>query len=233
MEGKVIGIMSFKGGVGKTVSAINLASAFVKEGKKAIVIDGNFLSPNLHFYLGLLNPTKTLKEIIRENLAIENAIYEHKSGVHIIPCNFYKGIDFEKFKEVIKDLKNRYDYLILDSGPSYTEEVIAILMVSDELLFITTPDYPTLAATVKATRLAKYKDVKIRGIILNKKRWRGNNVSVEDIEKTTGIKVVSKIAEDSKMLKAIGVFSPVVWKYPRSKSSKAYIKLVKEIIRSS
>src|SRR5689334_16280137 len=230
--GKVIGVMSFKGGVGKTVSAINLATALMMNEKTAIVVDGNFLSPNLHFYLGLLNPVKTLKEVIRENIAVENAIYEHQSGLHMLPCNFYKGLDFEKFRNVINNLKEKYDYLVVDSGPSYTEEVIAILMVSDELLFITTPDYPTLAATVKATKLANYKDVKIRGVILNRKKWWGNGVSVDDIEKTTGIKVISQIADDSKMLKAVSQFCPVVWKYKRSKSSRAYLRLAKEIIAS-
>lgn len=232
-EGKVIGIMSFKGGVGKTLSAINLASALHKLKKTVLVVDGNFLSPNLHFYLGLLNPEKTLKEVIRQDIAPENAIYEHQSGIHMLPCNFYKGIDFEKFRKLIHNVRSKYDYIILDSGPSYTEEVIAILMVSDELIFITTADYPTLAATIKATKLARYKDIALRGIILNKKRRWNSGVSVSDIEKTTGLKVISQVAEDPKMLKAVTSFSPVVWKYPRSKSAKAYLKLGREIINTS
>ena len=231
--GKVIGIMSFKGGVGKTVSAINLASALHKCGQSTLVIDGNFLSPNLHFYLGLLTPQKTLKEIIREDIAAENAIYEHKSGIHMMPCNFYKNIDLEKFKKMIDGLKEKYDYVLLDSGPSYTEEIIAILMVSDEIIFITTPDYPTLAATVKATKVAQYKDVAIRGVILNRKKRFSSKISSKDVERTTGIKVISEIAEDSSMLKAVAKFCPVVWKYPRSKSGKAYLKLARSILDRS
>lgn len=231
MKAKVIGVMSFKGGVGKTVSSINLACALKMEGREVLIVDGNFLSPNLHLYMGLLNPETTLKEIIRENISPQNAIYEHKSGVHIMPCNFYKGINFEKFSEVIEKLKDNYDYIILDSGPSYTEEVIAILMVCDEVIFIATPDYPTLAATVKATNMAKYKDIAIKGIIVNRKRRRSFEVPTKDVESTSGIRVILEVPEDNKVIRAVKEFSPVVWKFPRAKSSRAYRKLASNIIK--
>lgn len=231
--GKVIGIMSFKGGVGKTTSTINLACALYRYGKSVLVVDGNFLSPNLHLYLGLLKPEKTLKEVIREDIAPENAIYEHASGIHLLPCNFYKDIDFEKFSKVIKSLKGKYDYIVLDSGPSYTEEVIAVLIVSDELVFIATPDYPSVASTVKATKLANYKSVMVRGVIVNRRRKRRFEVKPTEIGKTLGVDVVAEIPEDNNILKSVTQFSPVVWKRPRSKSSRQFISLAKKIISSN
>jgi len=227
---RVLGIMSFKGGVGKTSSVINLACALKRLGKEVVVIDGNFLSPNLHLYLGLLTPENTLKEVIRKNMAIENAIYEHKSGIHVVPCNFYKGINLRKFQKVVGDLKEKYDYVIVDSGPSYTEEVIAILMVSDELFFVTTPDYPTLAATVKATKFAKFKDVEVGGIILNRVKKKRYELGKKDVEKTTGLNVAVSVPEDARVAKSLSKFSPVVWQYKRSKAAKAYMKLAKEIV---
>jgi len=229
-KSQVFGIMSFKGGVGKTISVINLACALKKLGKEIVIVDGNFLAPNLHFYLGLLSPETTLKEVIRKNMAVENAIYEHKSGIHIVPCNFYKGIDLRKFQKIINDLKEKYDYVIVDSGPSYTEEVIAILMVSDKLFFVTTPDYPTLASTVKAAKFARFKDVEIGGIILNRRRRKRYELGKKDVEKTTGLKVIAEIPEDVQVSKSLSKFSPVVWNYKRSKASKAYIRLAKEIL---
>ena len=226
---KVIGIMSFKGGVGKSVCAINLASGLQRLGKRVLVVDGNFLSPNLHLYLGLLNPGKTLKEIIREGISPQNAIYTHKSGIHLLPCNFYKDVNFGKFRDIINGLRERYDFIIVDSGPSYSEEVIAVLMVSDELLFVATPDYPTLAATVRASKFAKFKDVKVRGIVVNRKRGRGFEVKKLEIERTVGVRVISEIKEDLKMMKAVKLFVPVVWEYKWSSSGRSFMKLAREI----
>ena len=230
MRCRVIGVMSFKGGVGKTVSAINLATGLSLKGKKVLVIDGNFLSPTLHFYLGLLRPKTTLKEVIRNNLAPENAIYEHKSGIHLLPCNFYKGIDLNKLKKIVDELKEKYDYIIVDSGPSYTDEIIAILMISDELIFITTADYPTLASTVKAAKFAKYKNVKILGIVVNRKRNKKYELSKKDIEATVKLPVICTILEDHKMMNSVLEFVPVVWKYRRSKSAKAYLGLADKVL---
>ena len=228
--GRAIGIMSFKGGVGKTTLTINLGCALYRLGKSVLVVDGNFLSPNLHLYLGLLRPEKTLKEVIRKNIAVENAIYEHASGIHLLPCNFYKEINFEKFRELVLELKEKYDFVIIDSGPSYTEEVIAILVSSDELLFIATPDYPSLASTVKAKKLANYKGLKVLGAVVNRRRKKRFELKNKDIEAVLGIGVICEIPEDAKILKSVTKFSPVVWKRRRAKSSRAFMKLASKII---
>ena len=222
--------MSFKGGVGKSVTAINLASALKLSDKKVLVIDGNFLSPSLHFYLGLLRPETTLKEVIRNGVSPHNAIYEHKSGINLLPCNFYKNINLHKFRAVIDELRKSYDYIVIDSGPSYTEEVIAILAVCDELIFITTPDYPTLAATVKASKFAKFKGIKILGIVTNRRRNRRYELSKKDIGETAKLPVICEIGEDHKMMESLSKFVPVVWKYKRSKSAKSYMKLAKKVL---
>jgi MinD-like ATPase involved in chromosome partitioning or flagellar assembly len=225
---KVIGVMSFKGGVGKSVSAINLAAGLAKLGRKVVVVDGNFLSPNLHLYLGLLKPQKTLKEVIRDKVDFRNAIYEHSSGVHLLPCSFYKGVDFDRFGEVIGELRVMYDYVVIDSGPSYTDEVIAILMVCDELIFVATPDYPTLAATVRLSKFAKFKDIKILGVLLNRVRKKRFEVGWRDVEKTVGARVIGEIREDVRMIKAVKRFDCVVgdmW----SSSGKGFLKLARKI----
>lgn len=222
--------MSFKGGVGKSVSTINLAAGLHKLGRKVLVVDGNFLSPNLHLYLGLLNPEKTLRNVIRENISVHNAIYEHKSGVHLLPCSFYKDVDFKGFEKMIGKLREMYDYIIVDSGPSYTDEVIAILMVCDELIFVATPDYPTLAATVRLSKFTKFKGVKILGIILNRVRRKRFEVGWRDVEKTVGVNVIGEIREDVGMMKAVKAFGPVVgmrW----SRSGKGFLKLARKIDR--
>ena len=227
--GRIIGIMSFKGGVGKTISAINLGAALSKLNKKVLIVEGNFLSPTLHIYLGLLNPDITLREVIRKDLLPEEAIYEHSSGIHVMPCHFYKDIDFLKFKEKINYVKEKYDFILLDSGPSYDQEILGILMVSEEMLFVTTPDFPTLATTMRVAELTKQKNLPIRGIIVNKKRKEIYELSSQDIEKTTKLPVIAEISDDSRVMISVSRFAPVTHRYPRCKCSKEYMKLAKTI----
>ena len=230
MTCKTIGVMSFKGGVGKSVSTINLGAALVSFGKRVLIIDGNFLSPSLHFYLGLLKPEVTLKDVIRNGIGPHNAIYEHKSGINLMPCSFYKNVNLHKFKEMVDRLRDNYDYIIIDSGPSYTEELIAILAVSDDVLFVTTPDYPTLAATVKAAKFAKFKDMNVLGIVTNRRKRKSYELSKKDIGETAKLPVICEIEEDNKMMSVLSKFVPVVWKYKKSKSAKAYLRLAKSIV---
>ncbi len=225
---KVIGVMSFKGGVGKSITTINLAAGLHKLGKKVLVVDGNFLSPNLHLYLGLLNPKTTLKEVVRKEIGVQNAIYSHRSGVDLLPCSFYKNVNFTAFKKMITDLRTMYDYVIIDSGPSYTDEVIAILMVCDELIFIATPDYPTLAATVRLSKFTKFKGIKVLGIVLNRVRKKRFEVGWRDVEKTVGIDVIAEIREDVGIMKAVKNFSPVVGR-KWSRSGKGFMKLARKL----
>ncbi|MFA5061220.1 MAG: AAA family ATPase [Candidatus Pacearchaeota archaeon] len=227
---KIIGIISFKGGVGKTISVINIGAALSKLNKKVLVVDANFLSPTLHIYLGLLNPDITLREAIRNNILPEDAIYEHKSGLNVMPCNFYKDADLEKFKKIIDYVKEKYDYVIVDSGPSYSEEILGVLMVADEMIFITTPDYPTLTTTLRAAELVKQKKLPIIGIIVNKKRKKSYELTSKDIERTTSLPVISEINDDHKIMISVSKFNSIINQYPRNKNSKNYLRIAKEII---
>ena len=60
---KVIGIISLKGGVGKTSSVANLGAALTEFGKKVLVVDANFSAPNLGLHLGLTNPEIKLHDV--------------------------------------------------------------------------------------------------------------------------------------------------------------------------
>lgn len=229
VKGKIIGIMSFKGGVGKTVSTINIGAALTKLGKKTIIVDANFLSPTLNVYMGLLDPEVTLKEVVEDNVMPEEAIYEHESGVHVLPTNFYRKIDLDKFVEKMEYLRELYDYILLDSGPTYTEEIVAVLMAVDELIFVTTPDYPTLVSTLRAAELTKNENVNVRGILVNKKRRKSFELDQRDIEETIGLPVIGEINDDNKIMRSASRFMPITHHSPKNKNSKRYIELAKQI----
>jgi len=61
--GKAIGVISLKGGVGKTSIVVALGAALSELGKKVLLVDGNLSSPNLGLHLNIINPEKTIHDI--------------------------------------------------------------------------------------------------------------------------------------------------------------------------
>ena len=84
---KIIVIASGKGGVGKTVSAINLAAAMNYFGKDVLVVDGNLSTPNVGIHLNAPEVPINLNHVLRGEAEPFEAVYEHDSGVKVIPAS--------------------------------------------------------------------------------------------------------------------------------------------------
>jgi MinD-like ATPase involved in chromosome partitioning or flagellar assembly len=210
---KTIGIISIKGGVGKTSAVTSLGAALANQfNKKVLLIDANFSSPTLGFHIGLYNPEITLHHVLDGKANAKEAVYETEYGFDVIPGalvydNMAKINPF-KLAEKIRDLKRKYDVILIDSSPNLSEEILSTMIASDELLIVTTPDYVTLASTLKAIRSAKEKRTPITGIILNKVHDKDFEVTLEDIENMSGVDVLAVLPHELDVLEALSVSMP-------------------------
>jgi len=231
-DGKTIGIISLKGGVGKTSSVANLGAALASEfGRKVLVVDANFSAPNLGLHLGLINPKITIHDVLLGRCKAEDAVHEHKAGFHLIPGAYVsRKVRPSALNDRISHLKERYDDIVIDSSPNLNEEMLATMMASDELLVITSPDYPTLSATLRAVRLARQKRTPITGIVLNKVRGKKFELRTEDIEHAAQVPVIGVLPEDINMLESVSVATPLVLHKGRSDAAIAYKKLAARLI---
>ena len=227
-KGKIIGIVSIKGGVGKTTSVVNLASSLANDySKKVLIVDTNFTSPNIGLHLGSVEHKATLHEVLKDKVKINEAIYNHQYGFHFLPGSLYNSnpTNYSKLKQKLQPLKKYYDYVLLDASNSLNDELVASLHASDELYVVTTPDLPTLSTTLRAVKLAKEKGLQIRGLILNKVRGKNYELKKEDIERLTGIPVISIINENVKVLEALSNVKPITLYSPYSPVALSYKKL--------
>ena len=231
-EGNIIGIISLKGGVGKTSSVANLGAALASEfGKKVLAIDANFTAPNLGLHLGLSNPEVTIHDVLLNNANAEDAIHRHESGFHVIPGAYLsRKVNPFRLKQKIAHLKGYYDIILIDSSPNLNDEMLSTMIASDKLLVVTSPDYPTLSTTLRAVRLAKQKKTPISGLILNRVLGKKFELSVHDIEEAAGVPVVSVIPEDIKVPESIANSSPVALHKSKSKAAVEYKKLAAALI---
>jgi septum site-determining protein MinD len=226
-----IGIISIKGGVGKTSCAVNLAAALSYEfEKKVLALDANYSAPNLGIHLGITNPGITLNEVIRKNLHISHAVNKYTENLHVVPCSIIgRKVNPFELREKIRAVKDDYDSIVIDSSPSLNHEMISTIAAADRLFVVTTPDYPTLSCTLHAIKAATRKRTRISGIILNKVRNKRFELSLEDIEHACNVPVVAIIPEDVAMLESLAMTKPVVLHKPKSGASISYKKLAAAI----
>lgn len=219
---KTIGIISIKGGVGKTTVAASLASSLVNHfGKKVLLIDANYSAPNLGLHMDIVEPTKTVHDLLSDEVKIKKTIH-NRYGVDVIPGSYVFNSEIAplKLRDKIRGVKERYDFVILDSSPSLNDEMLSTILAADDLFVVTTADYPTLSCSLKAAKLAQQKGRPISGLILNKVREPKFELTIHEIEEATGIPVVAKIPDDKHNIRALFTRIPATLYNTKSKFSK-------------
>ena len=197
MMGITIGLISIKGGVGKTTLSSALAADLAcNHKKKILLVDANYSAPNLGIHMNIISPKKTIHDVLAGNTNIKEAIH-NQYGVDVVPGNFLYKRDYYplRLRNKLSEIKKNYDFIIIDGSPSLNDEVLSTILASDKLFIVTTADYPTLSCSMKAAKLAKERNKSIVGIILNKSKNK-NQIKIEEIQESTGIPVVAKIKED-------------------------------------
>lgn len=143
---RVIAIANQKGGCGKTTTAINLAAALGRNGRKVLLID---LDPQAHASLGLNVESQdsiynVISRLTPRKLRLENIVKRVENSFDIVPSNILVGtLEQEladeigrelKLSEVIAPAKENYDYILIDCAPSLGILTVNALRASDELI---------------------------------------------------------------------------------------------------
>ncbi len=157
-KGRILAFPSGKGGVGKTIVVINLASALALKGKKVLVMDLNFALPNIHMYLDEA-PSATLTHYLNEKAElaqITGKILLKDAEFHVIPTDsivdVQKKIDFDKLRSFLEYLKSRYDYILLDLAPGLSKYVVYPLRLSDHIFIVTADVKPAYMDAIKVLK---------------------------------------------------------------------------------
>ncbi len=224
---KILGIVSIKGGVGKTTISAALASDLVSSyGKKVLLVDANYSAPNLGFHMDVVLPKRTIHHVLDNKSRIESVIH-NKFGVDVIPgsYNYEKPINFLKLRDKLSRFKNNYDFVVIDSSPSMNEELLSTMIAADVLFVVTTPDYPTLSCSLKAAALARHRGKPIAGLILNKVRDSRYEIGFDEIEQSSEIPIVARLPDDLAVLRAVFMRMPVSVYHGGSSFSKEITRL--------
>ena len=232
MKAKVFGIISVKGGVGKTTSTSNLGLILSKVfNKKVCIVDANFSAPNLGLHFGIINPKFSIQDVLSNKADIKNVIHQFENMDLILSNPKNSSINPQKFKSKINSLRNKYDVILIDSSPSLNNEMLSTIIASDELIVMSSPDYPTLYSTLHAIKVAGSKNMPILGLVLNNVYHEKFELSINDIENISGINVISKIPHTKLIPKSISESNPVTNIFPNSDVAVEYAKLASVMIK--
>ena len=242
-KSNVIAVMSPKGGVGKTTTAVNLAVALSTEfNKKVLAIDTNISTSSLGAHLDILYPRYTINDILDNNLSAKEIICSYNNNLDVIPScirirnkNIYQMKEsiekiIEQYGNLLNELSGKYDLIFLDCAPGFDIESIAAMHVAGGLIVVSNPEYPSIASAIKSIEYAKILKMPVGGIVLNKTRNKKYELTKEEIEDALKVKVIGNIPFDNKISESIANRMPVALFRPNSKSSIMYKKLAASII---
>ena len=226
----VIGVISGKGGVGKTTVASNVGLALHQFGEDVTVVDADITATNLGLHLGFFSFPAKLQDILKGTAHSSEAIYKHPTGLKILPSGLdldSVDVDLSNFESVLNGLEGT---VIVDSPPGLGEDVQSIIKTCDEILIVTNPELPTITNAAKAIKLARKFKKPVAGVIINK--WDGHPLDLthQEIELMCESHVISTIPFDSAVKESIYQKNPLVAYSPFSKASIEYKKLAAHLI---
>jgi len=152
-NGKVITVYSPKGGAGCTTVAVNLAMALNNEETPAILVDGNLQFGDLTVFLNEQGKNSIADLAPRadelDSDILEEVLITHKSSkVKILAApsrpEFAESVNGDQFGKVIQYLRRVFSYVIVDTTPTLTDEVLAAIDTSDIVILLTTQDIPAI-----------------------------------------------------------------------------------------
>ncbi len=231
---RIIVITSGKGGVGKTTTAINLAAAMKYFGEDVLIIDGNLSTPNVGLHLNSPEVPVNLNHVLIGKAEPFEAVYEHESGIKIMPSSLsVKELKRAK-PERMKDFKNQFKKLgrkiIVDSSAGLGIEASSAMEMADELIIVTNPEMPAITDALKALRLAEQMKKPVLGIIVTRVRKDDIELGSDVVREMLEAPILGMVPEDIAVKKSIRNKKPVVYSHPKSDASRAYKEIAAKIL---
>lgn len=167
-------IVSNKGGVGKTHTAINLACAFAQMGSRTLVIDADMGNADISHKLNL-SPESTLADFLDKKAEIEDTILETRYGFHLVPGKTgeirlanLKYFQRLRFMKGFARVSSSYDTILYDLGAGVSLQVLDFALCADEMIVVTTPR--DLVSGYACTKLAFLRHIELDTRLAGKER---------------------------------------------------------------
>ena len=249
--GKVISVANQKGGVGKTTTTVNLGTLLAKKGKKILLIDAD-PQGNATSGLGVEKEVEfSTYDILVNETQMEEAIQETIiKNLMVCPSNMnLAGAEVElvsmmsreqRLKEKLDEIKEKFDYILIDCPPSLGLITLNSFTASDSVLIPVQCEYFALEGlgqllnTINLVKKHLNKNIYVEGALLTMYDIRTNlsNQVVKEVKKYFSNKVYKTVIPRNVRLSEAPSYGMPITEYdPRSKGAKSYTKFAKEFLK--
>jgi len=252
--GKIIAIANQKGGVGKTTTAVNLASALGVLEKKVLLIDAD---PQANATSGLgievSNDKKGTYELLEHTATVQETVLATQvPNLSLIPSHIdLVAIEIElvdkserefMLKKALKEVKDDYDFIIIDCAPSLGLITLNALSAADAVIIPIQCEYFALEGlgkllnTIKSVQKLHNPELDIEGLLLTMydSRLRLSNQVVEEVKKHFGKMVFKSIIQRNIRLSEAPSYGENIIQYDAtSKGAQNYLSLAEEVLKKN
>lgn len=249
--GRVISLSNQKGGVAKTTTTVNLAAFLADKGKKVLIID---IDPqaNAGFGVGVNaeESANTIYEVLIGQCSAEDAVFKTEfPGLDIIPSNIHLSgaqvdmmdLDNKEFRmrEALKNIRNYYDYILIDCPPSLGILTLNALIAADSVMIPLQCEYYALEGLSQLLQIIAMVQenlntaLEIEGVVLTMydSRTKLAQHVVNDVREYFKDKVYNSIIPRNVKLSEAPSFGKPIGIYDRNcPGSEAYEALANEVL---
>jgi len=249
---KIVAFANQKGGVGKTTTALNLSAVLASKGKKVLLVDsdpqGNASSgvgvfnsdPEKHLYHCYMNSTDTAQCILPTNVKNLSVL---AASIDLV------GVEVElislknrekRLKSVLRQVRNQYDFIIIDCPPSLGLLTINGLTAADSVLIPMQCEYFALEglaqhiATIRKVKKSLNRGLYIEGLLMSMydRRNRLTHQVASEIQNHFGDQVFKTVIPRNVRLSESPSHGKTIIEYDKScPGAKAFIKLGNEFLK--
>src|SRR5437879_9164490 len=240
-RGKVITLFSPKGGVGRTTIATNLAVALHQStGRPVALVDGSLPFGDIAVILNMSPKARTIADLIgsfdqADADVMESVLVSHSTGIKVLLApptpESAELITGANMKHILELLRERYAYIVVDTWPSFQEQVITMLDVADVILTLMTLEITSLKNVRVFMEIAEklgYGSDKVQ-LVANRNDSSGG-IKASDVEASLGRKIPHTIVSDGRTLVlAVNSGVPFVISHRESQVAKDIFTLAQRI----
>ncbi|WP_035571374.1 ParA family protein [Halonatronum saccharophilum] len=250
---EIISIVNQKGGVGKSTTAVNLGSYLAQLKKKVLLLD---IDPQGNATSGVGVDKSSIENciysVLIEGVDLKKAMYNTKmEGLDLIPATLeLAGAEIElvsvisreyRIKQLLEEIKDDYDYILIDCPPSLGLLTLNALSAADSVLIPIQCEYYALEGlsqllnTIELVRGGLNPDLRISGVLLTMYDGRTNlseQVSCEVKTHFDDLVYNTIIPRNIRLSEAPSFGEPINLYDKDSRGAKAYLNLAKEVVEN-